>query len=40
MKKNYNIFDESIPEELQEQYQKYLDITKEMLDKQEEENKK
>lgn len=33
MKKNYNIFDEAIPEELQEQHQKIMAQTKEMLEK-------
>lgn len=33
METHYNIFDESIPEELQEQYKKDLSQTKEMLEK-------
>jgi hypothetical protein len=40
MKKNYNIFDESIPEELKEQHQKVMAQTKEILEKKDEAYKK
>ena len=40
MKKNYNIFDEAIPEELQEQHQKVMAQTKEILEKKDEAYKK
>jgi len=36
VKKNYNIFDEAIPEELQEQYQKDCERTKKILEKEDE----
>lgn len=40
MKKNFNIFDESIPEELQEQHQEIMAQTKEILEKEDEAYKK
>jgi division protein CdvB (Snf7/Vps24/ESCRT-III family) len=40
MKKNFNIFDESILEELKEQHQKVMAQTKEMLEKEDEAYKK
>ena len=40
MKKNYNIFDEAIPEELKEQHQKVMAQTKEILEKEDEAYKK
>lgn len=40
MKKNFNIFDESIPEELKEQHQKVMAQTKEILEKKDEAYKK
>jgi division protein CdvB (Snf7/Vps24/ESCRT-III family) len=40
MKKNFNIFDESILEELKEQHQKVMAQTKEILEKEDEAYKK